>query len=150
VRLEARSPRRGEIVLAVAGKRLVLHRLLRRRGQAWLLRGDARRYADGWVCAGDILGVATARERTGGRAPGWRRLDCGSARAFGLVMPRILVWARGVRERLRGRRRVRRVQPLREDRGAVLGPAQARRGRGSRGDARDRRQSAERAPRAET
>jgi hypothetical protein len=102
VRLEARVPRRGEIVLAVAGRRLVLHRVLRRRGEVWLLRGDARRCPDGWIPGSDILGVATARAATAGRAPGWKRLDGGMARAYGLFILPFVARARRVSGRLRG------------------------------------------------
>jgi len=150
VRLEARLPRRGEIVLAVAGKRLVLHRVLRRRGEAWLLRGDARRCADGWISASDILGVATVRARTGGRELGWRRLDGGSARAYGIIIARFLVWARRVRERLRApRARVHPVHPSRKEARAIAGAVRAIRGGGSPDDARDRTRSAAQAPRGE-
>jgi hypothetical protein len=74
VRLEARRPRSGEIVLAVTDARLVLHRMLRHREGLSLLCGDARIEPDGWVPDDRILAVATAR---GGRAATaqWRRLD---------------------------------------------------------------------------
>lgn len=150
VRLLARLPRRGEIVLAVAGKRLVLHRVLRRRGDTWFLRGDARRHADGWISPTDILGVATARARTGERAGGWRRLDAPGARAYGLLIARVLVWARRMREGLRAPRpRVRPVHPSRSPRAAISGSARARRGRENPDDVRDRRRSGAQAARAE-
>ena len=150
VRLEARLPRRGEIVLAIVGKRLVLHRVLRRRGEAWLLRGDARRCADGWISAGDILGVATARARTGEPAPAWRRVDGGLARCYGLVAARLVLWARRVREGVHTpRRRVRPVHRSGEDGTVIHGPLRARRGRGSPDDGRGRTRSAAQAPREE-
>jgi len=147
VRLEARIPRRGEIVLAVAREHLVLHRALRRRGKAWLLQGDARRRADGWIGEHDILGVATARARAGGGVPRWSRLDGGSARAYGLIGARLFAWARRTRERLRVP-----VDPVRQH--PEAGPriptsVRLRRGRGSLDDAPDRTRSAGRARRGE-
>jgi hypothetical protein len=122
VRLEARAPRRGEIVLAVAGKRLVLHRVLRRRGQVWLLRGDARRWPDGWIQGGDILGVATARAGTGGHARGWRRLDGAMARAYGLLIVPCVAFARRFPGRLRAAQgRMRPVPGLRKNPSAKIG-----------------------------
>jgi hypothetical protein len=153
VRLEARGPRRGEIVLAVAGKRLVLHRVLRRRAGAWLLRGDARRGPDGWIPSDDILGVATARFATGGRAPGWKRLDGGMARAYGLFIAPLVAFARPVRRRLWAvHRPIRPLSAFRKKTSAKTcraGQKVAIRGSGFLDGARDRAQSAGRVPRAE-
>jgi hypothetical protein len=87
VRLENRAPQRGDVALVALESGLVLHRLLRRRGGRWLLRGDARRRADGWIHGDQILAVATARRRVTthpGRGD-WRRLDTKVARWLGLA-----------------------------------------------------------------
>jgi hypothetical protein len=103
VRLEARAPRHGDVALALVGDRLVLHRLRRRATGRWLLQGDARRAADGWVPAADVLAVAVARSRRGrpGRAPGarteWRRLDSSWQRWLALGVAPLLGFARTVR-----------------------------------------------------
>jgi len=148
VRLEARAPRRGEIVLAVAGDHLVLHRALRHRGKAWLVRGDARRRADGWIGEHEILGVATARARARGRVSGWSRLDGGSARAYGLVLARLLTWVRRMREGLRAPPG--RAYPVRRSPaagGRVPPSVLVMQARGSPDDAPDRTQNAGRGPR---
>ncbi|HKE10911.1 MAG TPA: S24/S26 family peptidase [Myxococcota bacterium] len=150
VRLEARAPRRGEIVLAVAGRRLVLHRVLRRRGEKWLLRGDARRCPDGWIPGDDVLGVATARATTGGRAQGWKRLDGGMARAYGLfIVPFVALMRRVPGRRWATQGRMRPLSRLRKKPSAKTGRARqwvAIRGSGFLDGARDRAQSAGRAP----
>jgi hypothetical protein len=85
VRLEARAPRRGDVALVALDERLVLHRLVRRRGARWLVRGDARPRADGWVASDRILAVATARGRECRGGPHWQRLDGGAQRFAGLA-----------------------------------------------------------------
>jgi len=73
VRLERRAPRRGDVALVAVGGRLVLHRLVRRRSDRWLVWGDARPAPDGWVDAEAVLAVATARRTVpDGR---WHPLD---------------------------------------------------------------------------
>ena len=91
VRLEARRPRRGDVALAVRESRLVLHRVVRRRGDHCLLRGDAREQADGWVQAPLVLGVVTAKRRIGVATPrgAWRRIDRLHERWLGLAWVRI-------------------------------------------------------------
>jgi hypothetical protein len=147
VRLEARVPRRGEIVLAVAGNRLVLHRALRRRGGAWLLQGDARRRPDGWISGSDVLAVATARAATGGRTPVWKRVDGGRARAYGLFIVPLLAFAHRAPGRLWGSQGWMRPPPaIRKTPSAKTGRAHQRaiRGSGFLDAARDRAQGAER------
>jgi hypothetical protein len=91
IRLDRRTPRRGDVALVEVSKRLMLHRLVYRRRDRWLVRGDARSRSDGWIAAHQVLAVATARRRdTDSRAnPRWKRLDHPSARALGLVAARL-------------------------------------------------------------
>jgi hypothetical protein len=87
IRLERRVPRRGDIALVEVSRRVMLHRLVRRRRDRWLVRGDARPRSDGWIAAHQVLAIATARrrEREGRPGGGWKRLDRPPARALGLV-----------------------------------------------------------------
>lgn len=96
IRLERRSPRLGHVALVELSGRLVLHRLVRRRGDRWLVRGDARSCSDGWVARHQIVAIATARcrEVRSPLASGWTRLDRGSARLLGLVAAPIARLAR--------------------------------------------------------
>lgn len=83
LRLERRSPRLGDVALVALGDRLVLQRLVRRRGRGWLVRGEGvRAHRAAYVPADQIVAVATARA---GEA-GWVRLDglLGRARALAL------------------------------------------------------------------
>jgi len=95
VRLEARRPRRGDVALVAHDSRLLLHRLVRRRDGAWLLRGDAQPRADGWVRGHAILAVATGVRRDG-RAP-WRSLDGAPRRWLGLALAEAAPFARRLR-----------------------------------------------------
>jgi hypothetical protein len=63
IRLDRRTPRRGDVALVEVSKRLMLHRLVRRRRDRWLVRGDARSRSDGWIAAHQVLAIATARRR---------------------------------------------------------------------------------------
>jgi hypothetical protein len=91
IRLDRRAPRRGDVALVHVSKRVMLHRLVRRRRDRWLVRGDARSRSDGWVPAHQVLAIATARRRDGdsGANPPWKRLDHPPARVLGLVAARI-------------------------------------------------------------
>jgi hypothetical protein len=104
IRLDRRAPRRGDVALVEVSKRVMLHRLVRRRRDRWLVRGDARSRSDGWVAAHQVLAIATARRRDGdSRAnPRWKRLDHPPARVLGLVAARLgriarccMPWRRG-------------------------------------------------------
>jgi hypothetical protein len=83
--LSGRPPRIGEVVAfvhPVTGK-LAVHRVVRARDAARLLRGDATLEADGWVRPEDILGRVTAIERNGRHV------------RFGLGMERVgIAWLR--------------------------------------------------------
>jgi len=83
VLLVRRAPRPGDVALVRVSGRLVLHRLVRRRGGRWLVRGDARPCADGWVGPEAVLAVATGRRRRG-EGP-WRGMDGTGARALARV-----------------------------------------------------------------
>lgn len=85
VRIERRSARLGEIVLAVIQGRPVLHRLVQRRAGRALLHGDARPRPDGWVPVADLLGVASARRGRGDEREPWRPLDRARDRWLGLA-----------------------------------------------------------------
>jgi hypothetical protein len=63
-----RQFRVGDVVAAVApaNARLVVHRLVARRGNRWLLRGDNCREADGVIAVDAVVGVV-ARVRRGQR-----------------------------------------------------------------------------------
>lgn len=88
VRLEARPPRRGDIVLVCLDERMVLQRLVRLRGDMGLIRADGAGSVDAWVHRDQILAVATARQRAQ-QGPGrWARLDHPVARARGLATGR--------------------------------------------------------------
>lgn len=90
VRLERRSPRRGDIVLVALDERMVLHRLVRLRTKTCLVRADGAVTPDAWVHRDQVLAVATARRRQGQEpVPGrWVRLDHVIARASGLATGR--------------------------------------------------------------
>jgi hypothetical protein len=87
IRLDRRAPRRGDVALVEVSERVMLHRLVRRHRDRWLVRGDARSTSDGWVASDQILAIATARRRGGESHPDarWKRLDHPSARMLGLV-----------------------------------------------------------------
>jgi len=53
------NPRFGDIVLAIVGGRAVTHRLIRRRQNLLITKGDASPVADPAVKTGQVLGVAT-------------------------------------------------------------------------------------------
>ena len=65
VRLERRAPRTGEVGLISVGGRLVLHRLIRRRGSTWLVHADRPSAPDAWVHARQVIAIATERLRAG-------------------------------------------------------------------------------------
>lgn len=99
VRLAARAPRLGDVALVALADRVVLHRLVRRRGAQWLVRGDARPCGDGWVGEERILAVATGFRRgsEAGDASCWHRLDRGPDRWRGLVLAQLARAARALR-----------------------------------------------------
>lgn len=64
----AAAIRLGDVVAFLRGeKRLVVHRVVRRRGDGFLTRGDASPRADGRVAGGEILGAVERVTRTGER-----------------------------------------------------------------------------------
>lgn len=65
VRLQRRTPRAGEVGLISVGGRLVLHRLVRRRGKTWLVHADRLGTPDAWIHARQVVAVATDRLRAG-------------------------------------------------------------------------------------
>lgn len=126
VRLERRAARRGDIVLAVCEGRLVLHRVVRRRGDAWLLHGDARPRPDGWIRDADVLGVATARRARPGERRGSRhRLDGALHRWLGIATVALLA---PLRTRVPSRGTFRSLRP---DPRGVTRPPDRRLGSGS-------------------
>lgn len=87
-----RDMRIGAVVIARgAGGRVVAHRLVGRRGDDLILRGDALRAADPPVPAADVLGRAVSLRR------GTVTIDLGTplARAAGLALTRAAFLARG-------------------------------------------------------
>jgi len=62
------APRVGEVVAFVVPnwERLVIHRVITRVGDAWLIRGDNCTEADGFIQGEHILGRVTRVERRGG------------------------------------------------------------------------------------
>jgi hypothetical protein len=93
LRLERRAPRRGDVALVAVAGRVVLQRLVRRRGAGWLVRGDARA-ALAYVGDEQVVAVATARARAQG-ASGWTRIDgvWGRAGALAFAPARRVAWA---------------------------------------------------------
>ena len=66
--LKEKNPRVGEVVAYIqpASEKLVVHRLVRRRGNAWLILGDNTPGAIGeWVPDANLLGRVTRIERDG-------------------------------------------------------------------------------------
>lgn len=61
------TPRRGDVLaFRLPGQpRLLVHRVRTRRGGRLLLQGDGVGAPDGWVTAGDVLGIVTRVERGG-------------------------------------------------------------------------------------
>ena len=108
VRLALRAPRRGDVALVALADRVVLHRLVGRRGQRWLVRGDAHPRCDGWVESERILAVATGFRRgaESDHRNRWHRLDRAPDRWLGLLLASVLRTGRGLRRGLtRGRLR---------------------------------------------
>lgn len=97
VRLERRAPRRGDVALIALAERMVLHRLVRRRGETWLVRGDAPGPSEAWVHRDQVVAVATARRREGRGRARWLRLDHPVARAGGLAAGHARWASRGLR-----------------------------------------------------
>jgi ribosomal protein S18 acetylase RimI-like enzyme len=62
-----RDPRVGEVVACVLpeAEKLILHRVVAREGEGWLVRGDNCRESDGVVVGEGILGSITRVERNG-------------------------------------------------------------------------------------
>ena len=71
VRLERRAPRAGDVVLVEIGERMVLHRLVRRRGRTWWVRGENAAVALGCVHEDQVLAVATECLREARDRPRW-------------------------------------------------------------------------------
>jgi hypothetical protein len=67
VRLERRDPRPGEVALVALEGRLVLQRLLRRRGGVWQVHADRPSAQDAWVHERQVVAIATGRLRRGHR-----------------------------------------------------------------------------------
>ena len=65
VRLERRPPRPGEVALVAVEGRLVLQRLLRRRGGVWQVHADRPTAPDAWVHERQVVAIATRRQRRG-------------------------------------------------------------------------------------
>ena len=57
----------GDIVLLRTGKQFKAHRIIRRRGQCFITRGDAGLDIDGEIRCDQILGRVTAKEAVGSR-----------------------------------------------------------------------------------
>lgn len=64
-----REPRVGQVaaIRQPTGHRLLVHRIVQKRGKRALIRGDRCRDADGWIPVDKIMGVVTAVERKGRR-----------------------------------------------------------------------------------
>jgi hypothetical protein len=63
-----RRVRFGDVVAAAAGARAVIHRVVGCRGGFYILKGDASPRPDAPVRRADVVGVARALEKRGGRA----------------------------------------------------------------------------------
>jgi hypothetical protein len=65
--LHACTPRLGDVVACTipGGGKLVIHRVVGRRADGYLIRGDAAPHADGWVDEQAILGQVTGVVRRG-------------------------------------------------------------------------------------
>lgn len=69
------QPRYGEVLAVSDGARLMLHRVVKMKGDAVLLKGDHARNADGWFEKGQILGkVASVRHQNREQPIGVNRL----------------------------------------------------------------------------
>jgi hypothetical protein len=111
--LSGHPPRIGDVVACRlrAGEGLVVHRIVARVGDGFLLRGDNAESADGRVPAADVLGVVTLVERRGRRvrtaigpsgrllAPlssrGWLKACLTAARRADRLLMRITAESRG-------------------------------------------------------
>lgn len=65
VRLERRAPRAGEVALVALEGRLVLQRLMRRRGGVWRVHAERPTVKDAWVHERQVVAIATGRLRRG-------------------------------------------------------------------------------------
>lgn len=84
--LEAPGRRRvrfGDVVAAAAGARAVIHRVVGRRGGFYILKGDASPRADVGVRRADVVGLARALEKRGGRVI---RFDTARGRLVGAAL----------------------------------------------------------------
>jgi hypothetical protein len=65
--LQGHTPRRGDVVACVGpgGQRLIVHRVVGKRGDSYLVKGDAASRVDGLVPREGILGCVTKVERDG-------------------------------------------------------------------------------------
>jgi hypothetical protein len=93
VRLARRAPRSGEVGLISVGGRLVLHRLVRRRGDTWLIHADRPGTPDAWVHVRQVIAIATDRLRAGEER--WTAL--GRERGLGRALRNALLGASPVR-----------------------------------------------------
>jgi hypothetical protein len=66
----ARAPQRGEVIAAIRGSQLLIHRVLRADEQGVVLQGDALLIADGWF----PFQVAPQRETNAPTSPPQRRV----------------------------------------------------------------------------
>ena len=89
VRLERRAPREGDVALVEIGERLVLHRLVRQRGQTWWVRGENGAAGLGCVHQDQVVAIATERLREAQDRPRWLPLDSPNTRA-----ERLRAWLR--------------------------------------------------------
>jgi hypothetical protein len=89
VRLEPREPVVGDVALVEIGQRLVLHRLVRRRGSTWWVRGEHEASGLGCIHEGQIVAIATERLREATEPARWLRLDTSSSRS-----ERLRAWLR--------------------------------------------------------
>jgi len=96
--LPGRRPGVGEVVAFTSpdARKLIVHRIVGRRGTAYLARGDSNSQTDGWVSEESILGRVTGVERDGqgvslGLGP--ERFLLAFLTRFGLLKPLIQpVW----------------------------------------------------------
>ncbi len=89
VRLEPRAPTVGDVALVEIGQRLVLHRLVRRRGPTWWVRGENDAAGIGCIHQEQIVAIATERLREANEPARWLRLDASATRS-----ERLRAWLR--------------------------------------------------------
>ena len=96
--LLGRRPGVGDVVAFTSpdAKKLIVHRIVGRKGRAYLARGDSNSETDGWVPEEDLLGRVTGVERDGKAVSlglGPERFLLAFLTRFGLLKPLIQpVW----------------------------------------------------------